>query len=54
MAAPIGCTDRSAFGAATSVQIMVKDSKKYASTGGQGFGRQANLQNRRHFNESPN
>lgn len=26
-------------GAATTVQIMVKDSKKYASTGGWGFGR---------------
>jgi hypothetical protein len=26
-------------GAATTVQVMVKDSKKYASTGGWGFGR---------------
>jgi len=26
-------------GAATAVQIMVKDSKKYAATGGWGFGR---------------
>ena len=26
-------------GAATTVQIMVKDSKKYATTGGWGFGR---------------
>jgi hypothetical protein len=26
-------------GAATTIQIMVKDSKKYASTGGWGFGR---------------
>jgi hypothetical protein len=26
-------------GAATTVQIMVKDSRKYASTGGWGFGR---------------
>jgi hypothetical protein len=26
-------------GAATTVQIMVKDSKKYAATGGWGFGR---------------
>jgi hypothetical protein len=26
-------------GRATTVQIMVKDSKKYASTGGWGFGR---------------
>ena len=29
-------------GAATTVQIMVKDSKKYASTGGWGFGRFVN------------
>jgi len=26
-------------GAATTVQVMVKDSRKYASTGGWGFGR---------------
>ena len=26
-------------GAATTVQVMVKDSKKYAATGGWGFGR---------------
>jgi hypothetical protein len=26
-------------GASTTVQIMVKDSKKYAATGGWGFGR---------------
>jgi hypothetical protein len=29
-------------GAATTVQVMVKDSKKYASTGGWGFGRFVN------------
>ena len=28
-----------AAGAATMVQVMVKDSKKYAATGGWGFGR---------------
>jgi cytochrome P460 len=35
---------RSAFvpGSATTVQVMVKDSKKYASTGGWGFGRFVN------------
>jgi hypothetical protein len=31
-------TDRSAFDAVTTVQIMVKDSKKYAATGDRGFG----------------
>jgi hypothetical protein len=31
-------------GAATTVQVMVKDSKKYASTGGWGFGRFVNGQ----------
>ena len=31
-------------GAATTVQVMVKDSKKYASTGGWGFGKFVNGQ----------